>query len=248
MKKGFMLKYQPNNGNMNMDLDERIFNFVIENAIDVPVVRFYGWTPACISLGRNQDDDFIDKKFCKKKGVHIVRRLTGGTALYHDKELSYSFISPISFLKNGESVVESCREIGGALSLGFSKLGLNVGFVEEKKKARRYEYCMSLSTSTDLAYKDKKIVGSAQYRKDGYLLQQGSILLDYDKFEIHNLFGEKPSDRKITTLKKVAPKVTGYALEKVFRESFSEYFEMEFIPIFLEDQNVERLLRQDICV
>ena len=82
MKKGFMLKYQPNNGNMNMDLDERIFNFVIENAIDVPVVRFYGWTPACISLGRNQDDDFIDKKFCKKKGVHIVRRLTGGTALY----------------------------------------------------------------------------------------------------------------------------------------------------------------------
>lgn len=245
MKKGFLLKYQPNNGNINMDLDERLLNFAIENSIDVPILRFYGWAPACISLGRNQDDGFVDKEFCKKKGVHIVRRLTGGRALYHDRELSYSFISPVSFLKNGDSVFESCREICGALSLGFSKLELDVGFIDEKKRTRQYEYCMSLSTNTDLTYKDKKIVGSAQCRKEGYLLQHGSILLDYDKFEIQNLMGEKPSDRKITTLRKIAPKVTGYALEKAFRESFSAYFEMEFVPIFLEDQNVERVLLQD---
>ena len=248
MKTGFLLKYQPNNGNTNMDFDERLLNFAIEHAVDVPIVRFYGWAPACLSLGRNQDDTFIDKDICQKKGVDIVRRLTGGRALYHDRELSYSFICPISFLKTGGAVVDSCREICGALSLGFAKLGLDVGFLEEKKRTRRYEYCMSLSTDTDLIYKNKKLVGSAQYRKDGYLLQQGSILLDYDKAEIQTLFGEKPSDRKITTLKKIAPKITGYALENALREGCSDYFEIEFTPLFLEDQNVERLLLQDKCV
>lgn len=247
MKKGVLLKYQPNNGNTNMDLDERLLNFAIENSIELPILRFYGWAPACISLGRNQDDDFIDKAFCKKKGIHIVRRLTGGRALYHDRELSYSFISPISFLENGESVLESCREICCALSLGFSKLGLNVGFVDEKKRTKHYEYCMSTSSSTDLTIKERKLVGSAQYRKDGYLLQHGSILLDYNKIEIHNLLGEKPSDKKVTTVKRVAPKLTGYDIEKALGEGFSDYFGIEFATLFLEDLNVERLLLQDRC-
>lgn len=247
-KKGIYLPFKPNNGNLNMDLDERLLDFAVKNGWEVPVLRFYGWAPSCVSLGRNQDDDCVDKKYCEEHGIDIVRRLTGGRALLHDDELTYSFVCPASYLKEGSSVMKSYKEISGSLALGFNKLGIEVGFPEEKKSSTKYEYCMSLSTGADLSYNGKKIVGSAQYRKNDYILQHGSILFSLDKKKIKGIFGEEPACDNIVSLNEILPKLTGYELCNALKEGVEEYFLIQLETIHPQDQSEEFLLRQGICV
>ena len=82
-----------------MKIDEELLNSAINEKLNYPIFRLYGWSPACVSLGRNQNDNFIDTKVLKSKGIDVVRRLTGGRALLHDDEITYSFICPVSYLK-----------------------------------------------------------------------------------------------------------------------------------------------------
>ena len=166
----------------------------------------------------------------------------------HDEELTYSFVCPVSFLKNGETVIQSYKEISGALALGLKKLGFEIGFPKDKKASTNFEYCMSLSTGADLSCNGKKIIGSAQFRKNGYILQHGSILFDYDKQKIKGIFGEEPEADKITTIKEINPSITGYELCNALKDGVEEYFELSFDTIHLQGQNVEFWLRQGICV
>ena len=247
-KNGVYLPFRPRNGNDNMDLDERLLNFAIQNVWDVPVLRFYGWSPACVSLGRNQEDTCVNKKYCEQQGIDIVRRITGGRALFHDDELTYSFICPVSYLKNGETIIQSYKEISGAIAQGFKKLGIDVQLPSEKRVSTHFEYCMSLATGADLSVDGKKLVGSAQFRKKGYILQHGSILYTYDKEKIEKIFSEKPSDDKIALLKQLIPDITGAKLCEALKAGFEDYFDIIFEPVRLQDQSEEFLLRQDICV
>lgn len=247
-KKGIFLPFKPNNGNLNMDLDERLLSFAIKNEWKVPVLRFYGWAPSCVSLGRNQEDNCVDKQYCEMHGIDIVRRLTGGRALLHDDELTYSFVCPASFLKNGETVIQSYKEISGALVCGFNNLGIEVSFPQEKKAATKYEYCMLLSTGADLSYEGRKIVGSAQFRKNGYILQHGSILFSLDTDKVRGIFSEEPASDKITAIREISPDLTGFELCKALKRGFEEHFETEFETIRSQDQSEEFLLRQGICV
>lgn len=216
-----------------MDFDEKILNYAISQQLNQPVFRLYGWAPKCVSLGRNQKEN-INKDFCKTDNIDIVRRLTGGRALLHDNELTYSFVCPVSFLKNGETVIQSYKEISGALALGLKQLGIDAQFPEEKKASTHFEYCMSLSTGADLSVNGKKIVGSAQFRKQGYILQHGSIMFDYDKEIIKNVFGEDPDTSKITTIKETAPQVTleelcnslKFGVEKAFEIKLVEFLQL----------------------
>lgn len=212
-----------------MDFDEKILNYTISQQLNQPVFRLYGWAPKCVSLGRNQKEN-INKDFCKTDNIDIVRRLTGGRALLHDNELTYSFVCPISFLKNGETVIQSYKEISGALALGLKKLGIDAQFPEEKKTSTHFEYCMSLSTGADLSVNGKKIVGSAQFRKQGYILQHGSIMFDYDKEIIKNVFGETPDTSKITTIKEAAPQVTLEKLCDSLKSGIEKSFNLSLKP------------------
>lgn len=107
----------------------------------------------------------------------------------HCNELTTRLCCPVSFLKNGQTVIQSYKEISGALSEGLKKAGIDAVFPQDKQAKINYEYCMSLSTGADLSYMGRKIVGSAQFRKQGYILQHGSIMFDYDKDVIKNIFG-----------------------------------------------------------
>ena len=71
-----------------------------------------------------------------------------------------------------------------------------------------FDYCMLISTGADLCYNNKKLIGSAQFRKNGYILQHGSILYDYDKELLESIFGEKVNGDEITTIKEINPKLT----------------------------------------
>lgn len=203
-----IIPYSVNTGEINMKIDSDLLDDAIKTNSKDRIFRLYGWEPACISLGKNQSDKFIDYNVLNKYNIDIVRRITGGRALLHDKELTYSFITSAENLKNGESVIESYKEISQILIDIFNKLGIPLTLGGESSIHTKFDYCMLISTGADLCYKGKKFIGSAQCRKQGYILQHGSILLDYNKELLEELFKEEVSTDSIISLKEINPDIT----------------------------------------
>ena len=210
-----ILPYHTNCGQGNMDIDSELLESAILEKKKTPVFRLYGWNPPCVSLGRNQNDKFLNREILKKYNIDVVRRLTGGRALLHDNEITYSFICPVSYLENGEHVVSSYKEISQILIDKFQKLGINLNFGTEKPIKTGFDYCMLISTGADLCYNGKKLIGSAQCRKNGYILQHGSILYDYNKTLLEEIFNEPVNTNEITTIKEINPDLTKEEMLKV---------------------------------
>ena len=195
------LGFSVHSGSLNMEIDAQMLENAISNSENNILFRLYGWSPKCISLGRNQKDDFLTGE------IDAVRRLTGGRALLHDDEITYCCVAPADAIPNGQSVVDSYKYISGILIDFFKTLGVELDFGENKRVSTHYDYCMLLSTGADVCYKGQKIIGSAQCRKNGYILQHGSILFGYDKELLENLFKEEVKgiitvNEILTTLKK----------------------------------------------
>ena len=196
-----LLKYKINTGKINMQIDSDLLDNAIKIKSAEPLFRLYGWEPKCISLGRNQKDSFLDKNI----NIDCVRRLTGGRALLHDNEVTYSYISPVELVPNGTNINESYKYVSKVLINFFKTLNIELDFGENKKISTHYDYCMLISTGADVCYKNQKIIGSAQYRKEGYLLQHGSILFEYDKKLLESLFHEEV--KGIVTIKELLPDI-----------------------------------------
>lgn len=213
-----IIPYETRTGKENMQIDSDLLDFAIKNELKEPIFRLYGWEPACVSLGRNQKDDFLDYELLKSKNIDVVRRLTGGRALLHDNEITYSFICPESFLQNGSHIVSSYKEISKILIDKFKKLGIDLDFGASKPIKTGFDYCMLISTGADLCYKEKKLIGSAQCRSHGYILQHGSILYDYDKNLLEEIFKEKVSTDEITSIKEINPKLSKEEIIDILNE------------------------------
>lgn len=203
-----LIPFEIKTGAQNMQIDSDLLDEAIKNNLQEPVFRLYGWSPACISLGRNQKDDFLDYNFLKSNNIDVVRRLTGGRALLHDNEITYSYICPTSYLANGENVTQSYKEISQFLIDKFKLLNIDLTLGGEKGIHTKFDYCMLISTGADLCYEGKKLIGSAQCRKEGYILQHGSILYDYDKSILTKIFNEPVNTNSITSIKEINPKLT----------------------------------------
>lgn len=195
-----LINYAVYNGHENMQIDSNLLENAINKNIKEPIFRLYGWSPRCVSLGRNQNGNFV------QKNIDVVRRLTGGRALLHDDEITYSFVAPVSIIPDGESITKSYKYISGILIDFFKTLGVELDFGENKKVSTHFDYCMLLSTGADVCYKGDKIIGSAQFRKNGYVLQHGSILFGYDKNFLEELFNEEV--KGITTVRQLLPNIT----------------------------------------
>ena len=202
------IQYEILSGAENMRIDNELLENSIKNQIKEPIFRLYGWKPACISLGKNQSDEFLNKKFLQQNNIDIVRRLTGGRALLHDDEITYSYVCPIENLKHGENVIKSYIEISQILIEKFKQLGIKLKFGGEKTVNTKFDYCMLISTGADLCYCGKKLIGSAQCRKQGYILQHGSILYDYNKELLEKIFNEQIDTSSITSIKNINPNIT----------------------------------------
>lgn len=213
-----IIPYETRTGKENMQIDSDLLDFAIKNELKEPIFRLYGWEPACVSLGRNQKDDFLDYELLKSKNIDVVRRLTGGRALLHDNEITYSFICPESFLQNGSHIVSSYKEISQILIDKFKKRGIDLDFGTSKPIKTGFDYCMLISTGADLCYKEKKLIGSAQCRSHGYILQHGSILYDYDKKLLEEIFKEKVSTDEITSIKEINPKLSKEEIIDILNE------------------------------
>ena len=202
------LDYEVKTGSENMQIDSDLLDMAISQNLQEPIFRLYGWSPACVSLGRNQNDGFLDYHSLSNLNVDVVRRLTGGRALLHDDEITYSFICPVCYLKNGVNIVESYKEICQILIDAFASAGIELSLGGQKGVHTKFDYCMLVSTGADLCYQGKKLIGSAQYRKEGYILQHGGILYDYDKLRLEAIFNEKVSTEEITCIKEINPNLS----------------------------------------
>ena len=142
--------------------------------------------------------------------------------MLHDDEITYSYVSPVSLIPNGTSIIESYKYISDILIHFFKTLGITLEYGVNKKTDTKYDYCMLLSTGADVCYQGKKIIGSAQYRKNGYILQHGSILFGYDKNLLESLFHEEV--KGIITVKEILPEMP----KENFIQSFETYINTEF--------------------
>lgn len=212
------IPYSVYTGEENMKIDNDLLEKSIQEGSADAIFRLYGWSPACISLGKNQSDNFIDRKFLKDNNIDIVRRLTGGRALLHDDEITYSFVCPTNYLKHGENVIKSYIEISQILTDKFKKLGIELDFGGGKEVNTKFDYCMLISTGADLCYKGKKLIGSAQCRKQGYILQHGSILYDCNRTLLEKIFHEPVDTSKITTIKEINPNISKADIVNLFSD------------------------------
>ena len=203
-----------NTGQFNMDYDLSMLDFAIENKINYAMVRFYQWYPKCISLGRHQKADCYNDL-----GIDVVKRVSGGRALLHDRELTYCFVAPIF----KESIIESYKDISRGLIGGFKKLGVELDFAKNENK--NVSYCMNISSGADVAYNGKKFIGSAQFRKNGYLLQHGSIPYELDFELIEKIFSQFVEKEHIITLNEINPNLSTAQIIQALKEGFVEAFE-----------------------
>jgi len=183
---------------MNMAEDEALFQAAIEHNSDDIILRLYDWSPACMSIGYFQSlTRRVDEARCASFGYDIVRRPTGGRAVLHDNELTYCVVAKADGL--GDTTLDSYLEISKALNRGLNILGVK-SEIEPAKKAKHIgsPACFDSLSSFEIAVNGKKIVGSAQYRTKGYLLQHGSILLDIDPKILFDCLLPKASGDEIT--------------------------------------------------
>jgi len=166
----------PGGFNMDYDLD------LVRNFTGSPVLRVYRWVPYCISLGANQDYNSVDQKKAAEGGLEIVKRPTGGRAILHAEELTYSVVYPISDDKTPKQIY---REVNLALKCGLKKYNLLFEKIELEHsqphfptfyKDTKSALCFAVSAMNELNFHGKKIVGSAQRKIGNAILQHGSIL------------------------------------------------------------------------
>jgi lipoyltransferase/lipoate-protein ligase len=213
-----LIKHQTFSAAMNMALDEVLLDRVAKG-LSEPTVRLYSWTPSAISIGFFQSIyDEVHLDVCKKEGVAIVRRQTGGGAVYHDEkgEITYSFIAPESFVK--KDILEAYEQICEPLILALKKVGIKATF----------------SPINDIVTEGKKISGNAQKREGGCVLQHGTLLVDPNikkMFTCLNVSKEKISDKfiqsvfkRVTSVEKESSASYGavlQALEDTFSSTFN---------------------------
>uniref|UniRef100_UPI00301643D3 lipoate--protein ligase family protein n=1 Tax=Oceanobacillus massiliensis TaxID=1465765 RepID=UPI00301643D3 len=180
----------------NMAMDESLLDWHSEGKIP-PVLRFYGWRPAGLSIGYFQKvNGKIDVKSAEDYGIELVRRQTGGRAVLHDQELTYSLLVSEKHPTMPHSIKDAYMVISKGLLEGFKELNLDAGFAipQGKLQTANSAVCFEEPSWYELIIEGRKAAGSAQTRKKGVVLQHGSIPIEVDQIKLFDLF-VYPNDR-----------------------------------------------------
>ncbi|WP_041276605.1 lipoate--protein ligase family protein [Desulfosporosinus acidiphilus] len=251
------LPYAVASGAENMAIDEALLKTMVETPNPQPLLRFYGWNPAALSLGYAQYyEREVDERACRKEGIDIVRRPTGGRAVLHQYELTYSVISPENNPNVSGTITESYLKISKALLEGFQALGIPAemslgGAAKEATSAA----CFDAPSWYELVVNGRKLVGSAQMRKEGMLLQHGSILLHFDADLLFRLLKFPSQEVRERLLKRFKAKACALdevwqrpiereELEKEICSGFRRVMGIDFLQSELTES--ERRLMQEI--
>lgn len=169
-------------GYANMAIDEAILEAHTGGKVP-PTLRFYRWEPACLSIGYFQRAGReVDEEGCRRLGVDWVRRPTGGRAILHDVELTYSVVAREDNPLVSGRIRESYRKISLALLAGLRRLKIpaEMALAQLRGQGLGSAACFDAPSDYEITIHGRKAIGSAQVRRDGALLQHGSILLDVD--------------------------------------------------------------------
>ena len=214
----------------NMAIDEAM---LISGA---PTLRLYTWKPSALSIGYFQGiHEEVDIKACRQHHVDVVRRISGGGAVYHDAqgEITYSLVLPEAALPR--DVQQSCEHICTALAAGLQHLGLDARF----------------APLNDVLVNGKKISGSAQTRRRGHVLQHGTVLLDVDVALMFSLLRVSPAkiadkgisdaSARVTSLRHLDDGIDRDDVIAALRGGFADTFNITLQDGILTDDERERL-------
>ncbi|MEO8289277.1 MAG: biotin/lipoate A/B protein ligase family protein [Chloroflexota bacterium] len=264
-------------GDYLMALDEALLESVIAGGM--PVVRFYTWRPATLSLGVNQPVGEIQPDECARRGFTLVRRLTGGRAVLHQHELTYSVIARENDPRVSGGVIESYRKISAALVDGLCSLGVDVSLAEPSRALYRAmsasrrqadagsdtggegshgAVCFDTASAYEITASGRKLVGSAQARRGGAILQHGSILLDIDWDAWVSVFSYATEEGKQRAYTKLPSRMTSLKhefgrvvapeeVQQALVRGFERNLKVELIPSLpseAEEAHAQQLLRE----
>ncbi|MCE9644726.1 MAG: lipoate--protein ligase family protein [Chloroflexi bacterium] len=179
-----LLHTPPARGAWNMAVDESILEH-IHRGDSQPTLRLYAWEPACLSLGHAQSFSDVDMERVKARGWEVVRRVTGGRAILHSDELTYSVTGSAEEPVLAGGVLESYNRIAQALLFALHDLGLPVEMKErvpsdEPATQNLNPVCFEVPSTYEITVNEKKLIGSAQARRKEGVLQHGSLPLTGD--------------------------------------------------------------------
>jgi lipoate-protein ligase A len=179
-----LLYTPPSSGAWNMAVDESILEHIYRGEA-LPTLRLYSWDPPCLSLGHAQPFADVDMERVNANGWEVVRRLTGGRAILHTDELTYSVTGSVTDPILSGSILESYNRIAQALLYAVRELGLPVEMKEhalagEPATLNLNPVCFEVPSTYEITVNEKKLIGSAQARKKEGVLQHGSLPLTGD--------------------------------------------------------------------
>jgi lipoyl(octanoyl) transferase len=245
----------PGGAAFNMALDEALMREAAHGP--TATLRVYGWRRSSVSLGYHQRlKKRLDPELCRASGVEIVRRITGGREVFHDRELTYSFTGPEGLACLGADITESYRLIAGGLLAALRLLGIEPEIERSPERERGLAGpCFSSASRYELSVLGKKLVGSAQRRcpEAGAFMQQGSLLIQNSQDRLLDLMPAESGQRMAGKAAGPSGRATG--LEEVLGRpvEFGEVagamkhgFEQEFGCRFKKGQPSEKELELEL--
>lgn len=268
-----LLHTDPTDGPMNMAIDEAILLGVAEGA-SPPTLRFFAWAPPCLSLGYSQPLADADPERLATRGYGLVRRPTGGKAILHTDELTYSVITPQTDPRLAGGIVESYRRLSQGLVRGLELMDLiarndaiyttettestekkkeenSVDSVRSVVKRTENPVCFETPSNYEITIIGKKLIGSAQARKQGVVLQHGSLPLRGDIARICEVLAfadeaareqakERVRARAITLELALGVTVSWESAASAIKHGFREALKLEFESGELSAMEMER--------
>lgn len=248
-----LLVTPPASGAWNMAVDEAILSAVGQNLVP-PTLRLFAWQPPCLSLGYAQPSSDVDPLRLTERGWQLVRRPTGGRAILHTDELTYSVIGPLNEPRLIGSVLESYRCLASALLHALHQLGIPAesyatpGVHETGVKG---PVCFEVPSNYEITVAGKKLIGSAQARRKEGLLQHGTFPLTGDLTRITQvLVFPDEAARQVAATRLLARATTAeLVLEapvswemaaEAFIAAFQEVLNLELTPTGLLPQEIQR--------
>ncbi len=237
----------------NMAVDSAILE-AVSSGWQPPTLRLYGWRPMCLSLGYGQRIRDLDMSRLHARGWHLVRRATGGKAILHGDELTYSLSLPITHPLAAADVVESCRRISRGLLRALQQLGLAAQSEHQGAGLNSQTsgpVCFDMPSHYEITVKKRKLIGSAQLRRKGGILQHGAIplggdiaricdALNFDSPQARRLQRQKLRRRAATLADALDDPPAWDAVALAVERGFCQAFDLEMARGRLSDRELRR--------
>ena len=248
-----LIQTPPARGAWNMAADEAILE-TTSKGINPPTLRLYAWDPPCLSLGYAQPVSDVDTTALAANGWEMVRRATGGRAILHTDELTYSVCGPDTDPVLSGDILSSYKRLSSAILTALQQIGLGVQALPKKKEepgAQPEPICFEVPSNYEITINGKKLVGSAQSRRMGGVLQHGTLPLSGDLTRITQVLafpdetarhtaGERLLQRATTIETCLGTAITWDQATEAFIAAFEDVLNLDLQPAELTREEFTR--------